>query len=119
MPLSFLNRGIMLVIKLYHQKEQLLWIKLILDLPPITLRKTFLALWTYGKYDEIWQFSAYLVKLKFKIIDVAGTEQFEYGNIPPIKEKSDQFILRACAKGKVKKVDGIISINGRYYKTYR
>ena len=21
---------------------------------------------TYGKYDEIWQFSAYLVKLKFK-----------------------------------------------------
>ena len=74
---------------------------------------------TYGKYAEIWQFSAYLVKLKFKIIDVAGTGQFDYGNIPPTKEKSDQFILRACAKGKVEKVDGVISINGRYYKTYR
>ena len=74
---------------------------------------------TYGKYDEIWQFSAYLVKLKFRIIDIAGKGQFEYGNIPPIKEKSDQFILRACAKGKVEKVDGVISINGRYYKTYR
>ena len=74
---------------------------------------------TYGKYDEIWQFSAYLVKLKFKIIDVAGTGQFEYGNIVPIKEKSDQFILRACAKGKVDKIDGVISINGRYYKTFR
>ena len=74
---------------------------------------------TYGKYDEVWQFSAYLVKLKFKIIDVAGLGQFDYGNIPPIKEKSDQFILRACAKGKVEKVDGVININGRYYKTYR
>ena len=72
----------------------------------------------YGKFDQVWQFSAYLVKLKFKIIDVAGKGQFEYGNIPPIKEKSDQFILRACAKGKGEKVDGIISINDRYYKTY-
>ena len=74
---------------------------------------------TYGKYDEIWQFSAYLVKLKFKIIDVAGKGQFEYGNIPPIKEKSNQFILRACAKGKGEKIDGVISINGRNYKTFR
>ena len=74
---------------------------------------------TYGRYNEIWQFSAYLVKLKFRIIDVAGTGQFEYGNIPPVKEKSDQFILRACAKGKVEKTDGVIYINGRYYKTYR
>ena len=74
---------------------------------------------TYGKYDEIWQFSAHLVKLKFKIIDIAGKGQFEHGNIPPIKEKSDQFILRACTKGKVEKVDGVISIKGRYYKTFR
>ena len=74
---------------------------------------------TYGKYDQIWQFSAYLVKLKFKIIDIAGTGQFDYGNIPPVKETSNQFILRACMKGKVEKNDGIININGRYYKTYR
>ena len=74
---------------------------------------------THGKYDQIWQFSAYFVKLKFKIIDVAGTGQFEYGNIPPVKEKSDQFILRACMKGRVEKNDGIINVNGRFYKTYR
>jgi len=73
----------------------------------------------YGKYNQIWQFSAYLVKLKFKIIDVAGQGQFDYGNIPPVKEKNDQLILRACAKGKVEKNDGVIDINGRYYKTYR
>ena len=74
---------------------------------------------TYGKYDEIWEFSAYLVKLKFNIIDVAQTGQFEYGNIPLVKEPSDKFILRACMKGKVEKNDGVININGRYYKTYR
>ena len=74
---------------------------------------------TYGKYDEIWEFSAYLVKIKFKIIDVAQTGQFDYGNIPLVKETSDQFILRACMKGKVEKVDGVISINGRFYKTFR
>ena len=74
---------------------------------------------TYGKYNEIWEFSAYPVKLKFKIIDIAEIGQFEYGNIPLVKETSDQFILRACMKGKVEKVDGVISINGRFYKTFR
>ena len=74
---------------------------------------------TYGKYDEIWEFSAYLVKIKFKIIDVAQTGQFDYGNIPLVKEPSDKFILRACMKGKVEKNGGVININGRYYKTYR
>ena len=74
---------------------------------------------TYGKYEEIWQFSAYLVKLKFKIMDVAGQGQFDFGNIPPIKEKNDQFILRACMKGKVEKLNGVININGRFYKTFR
>lgn len=74
---------------------------------------------TYGKYEQLWQFSAYLVKLKFKIIDVAGQGQFEYGNIPPIEEKSNKSYLHACMKGKVEKIDGVISINGRYYKTYR
>ena len=74
---------------------------------------------TYGKYDEIWQFSAYLVKLKFKIIDVAGQGQFDLGSIPPKKEKTDQFNLRACMKGKVEKLNGVININGKYYKTFR
>ena len=58
---------------------------------------------TYGKYDEIWQFSAYLVKLKFKIIDVAGKGQFEYGNIPPIKEKKRPIRLTRLRKRKGRK----------------
>ena len=74
---------------------------------------------TYGKYDEIWQFSAHLVKLKFRIIDIAEEGQFEYGNIPLVKETSDKFILRACIKGKTEKLDGVINVNGKYYKTYR
>ena len=67
-----------------------------------------------NQYDEIWEFSAALVK-KCKILEVSNSNQFEDGNIPKAEPCGDNFILRACMKGKVEKQNNVISINGRYY----
>ena len=38
---------------------------------------------TYSKYDELWQFSAYLVKLKFKILALLEKENLNTGIYHP------------------------------------
>ena len=53
---------------------------------------------TYGKYEEIWQFSAYLVSKRFKIIEVCEASQIAETTFPLLKEKSDKIYLRAIGK---------------------
>lgn len=55
---------------------------------------------SYGAFEKLWQFSAYLVPKGFKIIDVGGVEKFTDGNIPKEKVTSSKYLLRACAKGR-------------------
>ena len=68
-----------------------------------------------NQYEEIWEFSSDLVSKKCKILEVSDSNQFEDGNIPKAKPCNDNFILRACSKGKIEKQNGVISISGRYY----
>ena len=69
-----------------------------------------------NQYEEIWEFSADLVSKKCKILEVSASQQFDNGNIPFAEPNNDCYILRACMRGKVEKVNGVININGRYYK---
>jgi len=69
-----------------------------------------------NQYEEIWEFSADLVSKKCKILEVSESSQFGDGNIPKVSANGDNYILRACMKGKVEKQNGVININGRYYK---
>ncbi len=69
-----------------------------------------------NQYEEIWEFSADLVSKKCKILEVSESSQFDDGNIPKASANGDNYILRACTKGKIEKQNGIININGRYYK---
>lgn len=53
---------------------------------------------SYGLFDKLWQFSAYLVEKGFKIIAVGNDEQFLDGNFEKTDEiEKDKIILRACA----------------------
>lgn len=52
----------------------------------------------------------------FSLIEGTDETQFDDGNIPRAKPNGDCFILRACMKGRVKKQDGVININGRFYR---
>ena len=69
-----------------------------------------------NQYDEIWEFSADLVAKKCKILEVSESSQFNDGNIPKASANGDNYILRACTKGKIEKQNDIININGRFYK---
>ena len=68
-----------------------------------------------NQYEELWEFSAELVSKKCKILEVSEQGQFEDGNIPVAKPCNECFILRACMRGKVEPINGVIRMNGRYY----
>ena len=56
-----------------------------------------------GKYQEIWEFSAFLVSKGFKIIDVIeGCEpaRFAEATFPLIEKPSSKIHLRATGKGR-------------------
>ena len=56
---------------------------------------------TYGKYQEIWEFSAYLVSKRFKILEVCEGEQIvDESTFPLVDKKSDKIFLRCIGKGK-------------------
>ena len=69
-----------------------------------------------NQYDEIWEFSADLVSKKCKILEVSDSSQFDDGNIPKSSANGDNYILRACMRGKVEKQNGVINVNGRFYR---
>ena len=48
--------------------------------------------------------------------EVSDANLFDDGNIPKTTSDGENFILRACMKGRVIKENGVIKMNGRYYK---
>ena len=56
---------------------------------------------SYGMFEKLWQFSAFLVEKGFDIIAVGKEDNFTDGNIERLtKEYPDKFVLRAHANGK-------------------
>ncbi|NCA67730.1 MAG: hypothetical protein EOM87_06680 [Clostridia bacterium] len=53
-----------------------------------------------GRFEKLWQFSAYLVSKGCKILEVGTDETFIDINIEKVEAVSDKVILRACSKGK-------------------
>lgn len=68
-----------------------------------------------GKFEKLWQFSAFLVSKGFKILAVGNETKFSYGNIPKTGE-SDKLLLRACMKGKPLQNGSHIEVNGKSYE---
>ena len=56
---------------------------------------------TYGKYQEIWEFSAYLITKRFNIIEVCeGNQIIKESSFPLIPKKSSRIFLRGIGRGK-------------------
>ena len=66
-------------------------------------------------FTSLGEFSAYLIKKDCKIIQIGRAENFQDGNITKI-EPCDKLILRACAFGKPERINGVITVNGKFYK---
>lgn len=68
-----------------------------------------------GKFEKLWQFSAFLVSKGFKILAVGNETKFSEGNIPKTEE-SDKLLLRACMKGQPVQNGTTIEVNGKSYE---
>lgn len=55
---------------------------------------------SYGHFEKLWQFSAYLIEKGYRIIAVNAEGKFNFGNISKASPDLDHIIIRACAKGK-------------------
>lgn len=55
---------------------------------------------SYGRFEKLWQFSAYIVPKGFKILEVDTEETFLDGNLPKVESKQDKIMLRASKEGK-------------------
>lgn len=54
---------------------------------------------SYGKFNELWEFSAYLVAKGFNILEVHRAEKFTDGNFTKASQDNDHVILRAAQYG--------------------
>ena len=72
-----------------------------------------------GRFEKLWQFSAFLVGKGFKIAEVGPEDKFLDGDLPKPEESSDKILLRACAKGSPVRDGNRIEINGKSYEVNR
>ena len=68
-----------------------------------------------GRFEKLWQFSAYLVQKGFKIIEVGADDKFLDGNIQKAPE-GNLLLARACAKGEPNRNGNRIEVHGKSYK---
>lgn len=71
---------------------------------------------SYGFFEKLWQFSAFLIEKGFKIVSVENGSAFSDGNIAKTEPDGEHIILRACAKG-MPVIDGnSVEVNGKRYE---
>ena len=68
-----------------------------------------------GRFEKLWQFSAYLVQKGFKIVEVGANDKFLDGNIPKVPE-GNLLLVRACAKGEPNRNENRIEVHGKSYE---
>ena len=70
---------------------------------------------SYGKFEKLWQFSAYMVSKGFKIIAVGGEDKFEFGDMPKAQYDNAHIILRVFQTGKPIINSRIIAVHDKKY----
>ena len=55
---------------------------------------------SYGAFNELWEFSSFLVDKGFSVIAVGSEKFFSNGNIPKVVKPTNKMILRAETQGR-------------------
>ena len=71
-----------------------------------------------NQYEQISELIKNIIS-KCSIVEGSDSSQFDNGNIPLAEPDGECYILRACMRGRVRKEDGVISINGRHYRPHK
>ena len=70
---------------------------------------------SFGAFEQLGQFSSYMVNKGFSIIAIGNTDFFEDGNIPKIKEPTNKLILRAEANDRPIRNGKQITVGNKTY----
>ena len=70
-----------------------------------------------GKFEKLWQFSAYLKSKGCDIITVSRQENMIDEKTPPIERNEKEFIIRSCAMGM--STQSSLKIEGTTYRSLR
>lgn len=70
---------------------------------------------SYGKFNELYDFSSYLIEKGIEIVKARAEGRFDFGNIPKAPPDKAYLILRACDKGKPILNGETIEVNGKTY----
>ena len=68
-----------------------------------------------GKFEKLWQFSAFLVGKGFKIVEVGADDKFDEGDLPKVEYDNVHVILRACKSGKPDIQGNRITVESKSY----
>lgn len=68
-----------------------------------------------GKFEKLWQFSAFMVSKGFKVLGVGGEDKFAFGDMPKADPNHDKLLLRACATETADITRTTITVNGKRY----
>lgn len=70
---------------------------------------------SYGKFNELYDFSSYLIDKGVKVVKARAEGRFGFGNIPKATPDKAYLILRACDKGQPNLNGEKITVNGKSY----
>ncbi|MDD4815514.1 MAG: hypothetical protein PHQ62_00015 [Clostridia bacterium] len=70
-----------------------------------------------GMFEKLWQFSAYLISKRLKVLEVSNDEKFIDINITKAEPNPENLILRATANGKPEYITQ--KQNGTTYKAIK
>ena len=70
-----------------------------------------------GKFEKLWEFSAYMVSKGFKVITVSREENFLEGDMPKIGIDTDKITIQAYAKGEPNVTGNKIIVGDKDYFT--
>ena len=70
-----------------------------------------------GKFEKLWEFSAYMVSKGFKVIAVSREENFLEGDMPKIGIDTDKITIQAYAKGEPNVTGNKIIVGDKDYFT--
>lgn len=68
-----------------------------------------------GKFEKLWEFSAYMVSKGFKVIAVNKEDGFENGNMPKIAPDKDKITIQAYLIGRPDINGKTISVGVNHY----
>ena len=70
---------------------------------------------SHGRFEKLWEFSAYLVSKGFKILEASKEGGFLEGTMPIAPHNTQRIFVQACGRGKP--TEGATVIDGTPYRS--